>query len=229
MIDPTGMAPEDIIIKGKNNSSITVVTDLIDMNVDASSIVGDLGGNYSFGGDDILVAVLDIVGVIEPTPFADLTAASIEANNGNWGSAILSGFGVIPYVGDIGKAGKIPKHVKTIGNAIEGVKSGKKTNFVVTPDGVSVPKSQSQMRKGFNNAGFSKTNATQTSEKGVIYTVPTKNGKVDVRTMEGSSHHPKRAVFTEAGTNTPVKVGGSKFRNNESKQNRRQQSHLNQN
>lgn len=123
MIDPTGLAPDDVIIRGKNNSSITVVTDLIDMNVDASSIVGDLGGNYSFGGDNILVAVLDIVGVIEPTPFADLTAASIEGKNGNWGSAILSGFGVIPYVGDIGKAGKIPKHVKTIGNAIDGAKS----------------------------------------------------------------------------------------------------------
>lgn len=121
-IDPTGMAPEDIIIKGKNNSSITIVTDLIDVTVNAGSVVGDLGGNYSFGGDDILVAALDIVGIVDPTPIADGLAASIEAKNGNWGSALLSGLGVVPYVGDIGKVGKIPKHLKTIENAISTVK-----------------------------------------------------------------------------------------------------------
>lgn len=220
-IDPTGMAPEDIIIKGKNNSSITIVTDLIDVTVNAGSVVGDLGGNYSFGGDDILVAALDIVGIVDPTPIADGLAASIEAKNGNWGSALLSGLGVVPYVGDLGKVGKIPKHLKTIENAISSVKSGKKTDFIVTPDGVSVPKSQSQMRKGFDDAGFPKTNATQTSEKGVIHTVPTKNGKVDVRTMEGSSKHPQRAVITHPGTNSPKTPSGKATRD-------KRDNHINQ-
>lgn len=137
-IDPTGMAPEDIIIKGKNNSSITIVTDLIDVTVNAGSVVGDMGGNYSFGGDDILVAALDIVGIVDPTPIADGLAASIEAKNGNWGSALLSGLGVVPYVGDLGKVGKIPKHLKTINNVIDGAKSGKKTDFVITPKGEAI-------------------------------------------------------------------------------------------
>lgn len=121
-IDPDGRAPFDIVLRGANNSSVTIVTDLIDVSVDASSFVGDLGGNYSFSGDDILVAGLDIVGIVDPTGVADIASASIEAKNGNWGGAILSGLGVIPYVGDIGKVGKIGKHVKTIENAISSVK-----------------------------------------------------------------------------------------------------------
>lgn len=85
------------------------------------------------------------------------------------------------------------------------------------------------MKEGFENAKFRKEPATKTSENGAIYTVPTKSGNVDVRTMEGSQHHPKRAVFTESGTNNPVRVGGEKFRNNEPKPIRREQSHLPQN
>lgn len=122
-IDPDGRAPMDIILKGTNNSSVTIVTDLIDVSVDAGSFVGDLGGNYSFQGDDILVAGLDIVGIVDPSGVADGLAASIEAKNGNYGSAFLSGMGIIPYVGDVGKVGKIGKHVKTIENAISSAKA----------------------------------------------------------------------------------------------------------
>src|SRR5690606_9445652 len=100
----------------------------------------------------------------------------------------------------------------TINNAIDGVKSGKKTDFVVTPDGVAVPKSQKQMKEGFDNAGFPKREATQTTENGTIYTVPTANGKVDVRTMEGSSSHSKRAVITHPGTNSPKTPSGKTTR-----------------
>ncbi len=87
-------------------------------------------------------------------------------------------------------------------------KAANKVDFVVTPDGIAVPKNQSVMREGFDNAGFPKTKTTQTSEKGVIHTVPTKNGKVDVRTMEGSSKHDKRAVITHPGTNSPKTPSG---------------------
>ncbi|CAI9430348.1 RHS repeat-associated core domain-containing protein [Candidatus Ornithobacterium hominis] len=117
--DPTGMAPEDIRIRGANNSSVTIKTDLIDITVDASSLVGDLGGNYTLQGNDVLVAALDIVGIVDPTGVADIAAATLEAEQGNWGSAILSAAGVVPIVGDIGKVGKIAKHVKTIEKAID--------------------------------------------------------------------------------------------------------------
>ncbi|MCL6220151.1 DUF6443 domain-containing protein [Zunongwangia pacifica] len=125
-IDPDGMLPEDIIIRGENGSSLTIVTDLIDVDVNAGGIVGDLGGNYSFDGEDILVAGLDIVGIVDPSGVADVAAASIEAKNGNYGSAILSGLGVVPYLGDVGKVGKIPKHLKTINKAVDAVKAEKR-------------------------------------------------------------------------------------------------------
>ena len=117
------MAPEDIILRGKNNSSVTIKTDLVDISVNAGSVVGDLGGNYILQGDDVLIAALDIVGIVDPTGVADIAAASLEAKNGNWGSALLSGMGVIPYVGDIGKVGKVGKHLKTIEKAIDGAKA----------------------------------------------------------------------------------------------------------
>jgi RHS repeat-associated protein len=121
--DPDGEAPDDIVIRGKNNSSITIKTDLIDISVNAGSIVGDLGGNYTLQGNDILVAALDIVGIVDPTGVADVAAATLEAKAGNWGGAILSSFGVVPLLGDLGKIGKVGKHVKTIEKAIDGAKS----------------------------------------------------------------------------------------------------------
>jgi RHS repeat-associated protein len=123
--DPDGEAPTDITIRGKNNSSVTIKTDLINVSVDASSIVGDFGGNYAIGGNEILIAALDIVGIIDPTGLADVAAATLEAKQGNWGSMILSGLGVIPYVGDLGKIGKVEKHVKTIDKAVSEAKSAK--------------------------------------------------------------------------------------------------------
>ena len=47
-VDPDGMAPDDIVLRGKNNSSVTIKTDLINVDVNVGGIVGDLGGNYSF-------------------------------------------------------------------------------------------------------------------------------------------------------------------------------------
>jgi hypothetical protein len=123
LIDPTGMEPEDIIIKGENNSSVTIKTNLIDVSVDAGSIVGDLGGNYTLQGTDVLIAALDIVGIVDPTGVADVAAATLEAQQGNYGSAILSGLGVVPLIGDLGKVGKVGKHIKTINKAIDGAKA----------------------------------------------------------------------------------------------------------
>jgi RHS repeat-associated protein len=126
LVDPTGMSPEendDIIINGKNNSSITIVTDLIDIEVNAGSIVGDLGGNYTFQGEEILVAALDIVGVIDPSGAADVAAGSIEMKNGNIWSGLASYAGVFPLAGDLAKVGKINKHINTIENAIGAVKA----------------------------------------------------------------------------------------------------------
>lgn len=121
-IDSDG-ALDDIVITGENNSSVTLETDLIDIEVDASSLGIDFGGNYSIAGEDVLSAGLDIVGVVDPTGVADGLNAGIQAKNGEWGGVLISAVGIVPYIGDIAKVGKIGKDVKIINNAIDGLKS----------------------------------------------------------------------------------------------------------
>jgi hypothetical protein len=144
------------------------------------------------------------------------TGATIIDPKASLGDKLLSagGFalGAILPGGGYGKGAK--ETAKAVDNAIyaskvldnaNDAKKGldKGADFVVTKDGTAIPTSQSKMREGFDNAGFPKKEATKTSEKGQIHTVPTKNGNVDVRTMEGGSGGDKRAVFNTPGTNSP--------------------------
>jgi RHS repeat-associated protein len=133
-IDPDGMAPMDIIILGKNNSSVTLKTDLIDIKVNASSLGVDFGGKYTLQGESIVSAGLDIVGILDPTGVADGLNAGLQAKNGDWWGAGISALGVVPYIGDVAKVGKIGKDVKIIENAIDVAKSEKKVtgSYTVT-------------------------------------------------------------------------------------------------
>ncbi|MEO1655123.1 MAG: RHS repeat-associated core domain-containing protein, partial [Bacteroidota bacterium] len=115
--------PNNIIIKGANGSSIEIITDLLDITVDGSTLLGDLGGNYSLEGDDIIDAGLDIAGAIDPSPTIDLAATIWHGRNRRYGSALISGFGMMSYLGDVGKALKIPKHIKTIKKAISKIRN----------------------------------------------------------------------------------------------------------
>lgn len=115
--DPDGRVP-DITIYGKNNSSVTVKTDLIDVRVDASSLGVDFGGNYSFEGADVLHTALDVVGVFDPSGTADMLNASLYAEEGNFGDAIISGAGVTV----IGDAAKAPRLLKGLDKIYDSVK-----------------------------------------------------------------------------------------------------------
>jgi RHS repeat-associated protein len=123
-IDPTGGI--DITILGRNNSSVTIKTDLVDIEVNAGAVVGDLGGNYEFEGDDILEAALDIAGTFDPTGLVDGAAAVFHAGKGDWGNALISTAGLLPFVGDLAKVGKVGRHVKTINKAIGAVHGNSK-------------------------------------------------------------------------------------------------------
>ena len=123
-IDPNGTDTKDIVIEGANESSVTLATNLIDISVDASSLGIDFGGNYTIQGEDVLSAGLDIVGIIDPTGVADGLNAGLQAKNGDWVGAGISALGVIPYIGDAAKIGKVGKDVKIIEKAIEAVKNG---------------------------------------------------------------------------------------------------------
>ena len=99
-VDPSGEEMElndDIVLKGQNNSSITIKTDLVDINVDVSSLGVDFGGNYTLQGDEILSAALDLAGIVDPTGIADGANAVLQAEKKEWGGAALSAVGLIPY------------------------------------------------------------------------------------------------------------------------------------
>ena len=121
-IDPDG---NDIVIAGKESSSVTLTTDLIDIRVNASALGINWGGNYVLQGEALLSATLDLVGIVDPSGVADGLNASLQAKNGDWGGALISAAGLVPYVGDIAKVGKISKDVKIIKTAINSTKASK--------------------------------------------------------------------------------------------------------
>ena len=52
--------------------------------------------------------------------------AGLQAKNGDWLGAAISTAGIIPYIGDVAKIGKISKDVKIINNAIDAVHGNSK-------------------------------------------------------------------------------------------------------
>ena len=50
---------------------------------------------------------LDVAGIADPTGVVDLVNALIYAGRGQWGNAGISALAIIPYIGDVGKAGRL--------------------------------------------------------------------------------------------------------------------------
>jgi len=56
---------------------------------------------------DIGQITLGLFGIVEPTPFADGTNVVISILHGNLLDAGLSAVSIVPYIGDMAKAGKL--------------------------------------------------------------------------------------------------------------------------
>ena len=126
LVDPNGeefVMNDDIVIRGANNSSVTIKTDLIDIEVNVTSLGIDFGGNYSISGNEVLSAALDLAGIIDPSGIADGVNMVLQAKDGEFGGAFLSAIGLIPYVGDLAKSGKICKDIKILKKNIEQLKA----------------------------------------------------------------------------------------------------------
>ncbi|MDT8759075.1 hypothetical protein MZO42_10230 [Sphingomonas psychrotolerans] len=86
-------------------------------------------------GLDLTQLALDITGIIEPTPISDGSNTIISAGraigslfSGDWGDAgghalngVLSAAGILPYLGDAAKAGKVGKWAQTVSDSIAAV------------------------------------------------------------------------------------------------------------
>ena len=124
------------------------------------------------------------------------------------------------------KADNSAKSLKALENA------PKKTDFVVDSNSTAVRNSAGGARKDLENAGFSGTSTTETLENGTMHRgLPGKDGPMDVRVMDGQTNggplKGPRVRTTRAGhPNDGVRTDGSKFRNNESKSQRLQESHI---
>ena len=114
-VDPDG---KDLVLIGANNSSITFTTELVDLSFNLGNLGIDWNGQHTLDGDKYLSAALDIAGVFDPTGLADIANAGFQYREGDMLGAAISAVGVLPYVGDLAKAGKIGKDVKLIGEAV---------------------------------------------------------------------------------------------------------------
>lgn len=75
---------------------------------------------------DAFQLMLDLIGIFEPTPFADLSNTAISLSRENWFDAGMSVLGVIPYVGDLGKIAKLERYIKSIESAVDLAKHSSK-------------------------------------------------------------------------------------------------------
>lgn len=76
---------------------------------------------------------LDVVGMFEPTPFADIASGLISLARGDLLGAGISTASMIPYVGDAAKLGKIGKWARTAATAIEVAKTDSRFAHAIRP------------------------------------------------------------------------------------------------
>ena len=79
---------------------------------------------------DLTQMALDIAGIVDPTPISDGVSGVMSLFRGDWLGAGISVASMFPYLGDLAKAGKLPKLLKTIERAVE--IAGKDAKFADT-------------------------------------------------------------------------------------------------
>ena len=118
-IDPNG---EDIVLTISKDVTVTVATRLIDLKITVPDWTGArkiFTKSIRLQGDEILLAALDIVGIVDPTGIADALSASLYAQQGDLVNAMVSGVGLIPYLGDFAKMFRMKNHFKILSMAVE--------------------------------------------------------------------------------------------------------------
>jgi RHS repeat-associated protein len=97
-LDPLGFAAGNVNVYGCcANNPIN--------SIDPLGLCSDKS-DRSIGFWDWVQGVLDAAGIVEPTPFCDVGNAIISMFRGRWTDAGWPLLAAVPYVGDLGKAGK---------------------------------------------------------------------------------------------------------------------------
>lgn len=82
---------------------------------------------------DLTQVGLSVVGIFDPTGIADGADTAISLGRGDYWGAGISALGIIPYLGDLAKIGKLPKLLKIIENVVSMAKTDAKFAKVVEP------------------------------------------------------------------------------------------------
>lgn len=84
-------------------------------------------------GLDLIQMAFDVAGIFDPTPISDGASGLMALARGQWLDAVISGASMIPYVGDLAKAGKLPKYLKSLERAIELARKSAKAADALLP------------------------------------------------------------------------------------------------
>ena len=68
---------------------------------------------------DLGQMILDLSGILDPTPVSDGCNVLISLTRGDWTGAGISSISLIPYVGDLAKAGKLGRWSQTVHKCID--------------------------------------------------------------------------------------------------------------
>lgn len=99
---------------------------------------------------DLLSLALDLAGIVDPTPVSDGANALLAIARGNWLDAAISGASLIPYVGDLAKAGKLPRYMTTVENAVALAKKSEKFAQALLPAFHRIKEALEFLPKGAN-------------------------------------------------------------------------------
>jgi RHS repeat-associated protein len=175
---------------------------------------------YTYVGDDPMNKT-DPSGKVALEDFQFLTPTKVDASAQYWADRYVATNNFLYTIPGVATALVATHH----DDFMMVLSMGRTPRAVGSPE-IKIPGNPAGARAALENAGYKGTPTQKTSESGTIHTVPGKDGKMDVRVMDGGSNHPPRAVTTREGTNDPVRPDGSRFKNNESKQERRDCSHI---
>lgn len=115
---------KDIVLAGKDDSSVTVKTDLIDVNVDVSRIGINWGGQYQLEGEKYLSAALDVAGIFDPSGISDIVNAGYQFSKREIFAGAMSLVSAIPGPGDVAKLTRVGKDVRILSDAVSLVDKG---------------------------------------------------------------------------------------------------------
>jgi hypothetical protein len=82
---------------------------------------------------DLTQVGLSVVGIFDPTGIADGADALLSLGRKDYWGAGISALGIIPYLGDLAKIGKLPKLLKIIENVVGMAKTDSRFAQVVEP------------------------------------------------------------------------------------------------